>query len=896
RVRDDLLDVEGISQVGLDGLRKRQLAIEVSPARLEELKLTLEEVVTAVRSANVEVNAGLLRTSGEDILVQAGERGYTALELEQIPIRSLKNGSELLLRDVAKVTERDAEGTYRMRFNGRPAVRVRVSKTEVQDTITVVDKVKAFAEKLPERLPDGVEASLWKDRTVILDQRMSLLARNGLVGLILIFFSLWLFTRLRLSIWVAAGLPIAVFGSAILIGYTATTINMLSLFGLLLVSGILVDDAIVVAENVYARLEQGLSPRNAAIEGTMEVLPAVSASIVTTIIAFIPFFYMGGHIGKFVRAIPVVVICCLIMSWIEALIILPSHLGHSLKPINPEAKGIMQRGRIQVDRVVDLLMRRPYGWLLGWALKFRWPVLAFGLAMFVLTLGYVQGGLIKFVFFPNLDADDIQVDYLLEPGAPEAINDAFARRVEAAATVAESGLKEEQSGNKDVILGRLTTVGGGQSESGLVEAELLEGEERDASASEVSRRWREALGQTPEARWLIAGSRRRGPFGKPVHVDLLSRDQPDLEHAADALKTLLAGYPGVYDITDDLAIGKRELVLTLTERGRAAGLNVRVVAGQLRAGLFGSRAEVIQRGRDELEVWIRYPASDRSSLGQLADLRVRTPSGGEMPLRDVATWRSERGLDTVKRYNRRRKVSVTCDVDPTLGNASDILGDLTDRALPTLLANYDDVKASFEGQARERRKMIEGFQKALPWALAGMFAVLVFVFGSYAQASLVMLMIPLGLVGAVIGHVIIGMPLTILSVWGIVALGGILVNDSIVFVDAINRRLKDGIDVVTAVHQSGISRFRPILLTTLTTAAGLMPLILEQSRQAQFLIPMAASLAFGLIFGTVLTLGVLPAGFICINDTRQFFRWLRRGDWPEPETLEPAVQRKGTNR
>lgn len=891
RTRDELLDLPDVTQATIKGLRDRELSIEIRPEKLEELGLTLDMIRLAVRSENLEMNSGTLRTAQEDIVVMAGERGYTASELERIPIRNAPGGAEILLRDVADVNEREVERTYLMRFNGERASLIEVQKTEGEDTVQIVSAVKSFVEHLPDRLPPGMGVQLWRDRTVILHQRIDLLTRNGLVGLILIFAALWLFTQLKLSMWVAAGLPVAVLGSAILIHTTGTTINMISLFGLLLVSGILVDDAIVVSENVYAHIERGLSPHDAAIEGTVEVFPAVTASILTTIVAFIPFFFMGGHIGKFVRAIPIVVICCLILSFVESIIILPPHLAHSLQPTDAKGATVLGRLRNRLDRLLDVLLRKPYALFLRRVLTLRWQMVAFGLALLLVTLGFIQGGFIKFVFFPDLDSDNIQLEYLLEPGAPEAVNAAIAERAEQAAEAVHQKVTAEQTDNMPVILGRLTIIGEKGSEHGIIRVALLPGEDRDAGANDIARLWREELGPVPEARWLTAGPARRGPFGKPVHVELLSRSQEDLEDAAERLKEAIAGYPGAYDISDDLIIGKRELIVELTDRGRAAGMTVQQVAAQLRGGIFGARVEVLQRGRDELEVWVRFPQTSRESFGQLNALRVRTPSGADLALSDVARWRSGRGLDVIKRYNRRRKVTVSAAVDVAVGTPEDILDDLRERVLPDLLRDYPDMHASFEGQTRERRKMISGFQKALPWALVGMFAILVLVFQSYAQAALVILIIPLGLVGAVIGHVIIGIPLTILSVWGIVALGGILVNDSIVFVAAINRRLAAGEELISAVHAAGVSRFRPILLTTLTTAAGLMPLILEQSRQAQFLIPMAASLAFGLLIGTIFTLGVLPAGFACINDIRRGWTWLWTGRWKQKESLEPAVRR-----
>ena len=890
RIRDDLSELPDVSQVSLSGLREKELVVQVHPDKLQELGITLGNVMDTLRAENLETNAGLLRTPTEDIQVTAGIRGYDARALEAISVISMPDGQNITVGDIARVKEAPIETADRMRFDGQPAVLIQIQKTTEEDVVDVVKAVKRYVSDQQEVLPANTNLALWRDRTIILDQRITLLTSNGLIGLALIFLSLWLFTRLKLSLWVAAGLPVAVFGSAILIEQAGTTINMISLFGLLLVSGILVDDAIVVAENVYSHLERGLSPREAAIRGTAEVFPAVTASILTTIVAFIPFFYMGGRVGLFVRSIPVVVICCLILSFIESLIILPPHLAHSLRPIASRRNTVFENIRTRVDDIVDRLLRRPYGWCLARVLPYRWPVFAGGFTLLIMSIGMVNGGLVQVVFFPDLDDDFIEANFLLEPGAPERQTIAFTERVEAAANSLKPQLNAEQTGDQPVIRKILTQVGGALTEKGRVQLELLPGEERDASAASISKAWRTAIGPSPETRYIVVGPRRRGPFGKPIDIELLSRSNKDLELAAKQLSDALREFPGVYDIADDLAIGKRELIVKLTERGRAAGLRLQDVATQLRRGLFGGRVEVLQRGRDELEVWVRFPRDARQSLSQLSELRLTTPTGEDIPLRDAATWDSGRGLASIKRYKRRRRVKVSAAIEPSVANPQDVVNTVQREIVPELTSSYDDMRYSFEGQSRTRRKMIEGFVAAVPWALLGMLAILIVVFGSILQGLLVMLMIPLGLAGAIAGHYIVGIPLTILSLWGIVALGGILVNDSIVFVEAINRRLREGASLLDAVYTAGISRFRPILLTTLTTAAGLLPLILEQSRQAQFLIPMATSVAFGLIFGTVFTLGVLPAGFACINDIRRFGRWLRTGRWPSAERLEPSIE------
>ena len=889
RLRDELLDLNDISQITLSGLREKELVVQAHPSRLRELGLSLNDVIEALRGENIEANAGLLRTRSEDIQVKTGIRGYTAETIAAIPLITSARGDQLAIRDVATVVEAPTETSDRMRFDGQPAALIAVQKTSEEDVIDVVRAVKNFVAERADSLPEGVRLALWRDRTIILDQRITLLTENGLIGLILIFLSLWLFTRLKLSLWVAAGLPVAVLGSAILLEQTGVTINMISLFGLLLVSGILVDDAIVVAENVYAHLEKGLSPRRAAIVGTAEVFPAVSASILTTIVAFIPFFYMGGRIGIFVRSIPIVVICCLIMSFVESLIILPPHLAHSLKPVANRRTTVFEAIRTRVDAVVDAILRRPYGWLLRRILPYRWPVVAIGFALLIVSIGVLRGGIVRVIFFPDLDDDFIEANFILEPGAPEQRIVDFATKVEATVDTIRPTLNKEQSTPEPVIRKVLTQIGGAHSETGSVQLELLPGERRDASAASISRIWREAIGPSPETRFLLVGPRSRGPFGKPIDIELLSTNSDDLEAAAAELSEVLTAYPGVYDISDDLAVGKRELVVTLTDRGRAAGLTLGDVALQLRRGLYGHRVEVLQRGREELEVWVRFSRDARDSVSQLAAMRLKTRSGEEIPLQEAAHWESGRGLSTIKRYQRRRRVKVTAAIEASVPNPQDLISEVQNTVVPSVTSNYDGMQYSFEGQSRTRRKMMEGFTAAVPWALLGMLAILVVVFGSLLQGILVLLMIPLGIAGAIAGHYIVGIPLTVLSVWGIVALGGILVNDSIVFVDSINRRLRDGKDLIAAIHEAGISRFRPILLTTLTTAAGLLPLIMEQSRQAQFLIPMATSVAFGLIFGTIFTLGVLPAGFACINDVRCFFHWLRTGRWPSGERLEPTL-------
>jgi len=890
QVHDDLLTEEHVTQVSVDGIKNREIAIEVLPHKIREYGLTLNDVTKAIRGANVEISAGAVRSRREDILLKAGVKHQDALSIGQLVIAATPAGAKITLADVATVREQETERTLFTRFNGQPAALIQVTKTETEDILKIVAAVRKYVSTRKGSLPGNIEMSIWRDRTIMLHQRMNLLAENGLMALALIFLALWVFTQLRLSFWVALGLPVAILGTAILIQFTGVTLHMISLFGILLVSGILVDDAIVVGENVYAHLERGADAKTAAIEGAKEVLPAVTASILTTIIAFIPFFYMGGHIGKFVRSIPIVVICALLVSLIECLIILPSHLAHWLKIPDRENPSLFTRIRLKVDAAIERYMRQPYQRLLHMILRFHWQMVAFGIALFMITVGVISGGFIKILFFPAIDADNIQAEYLLLPGTPEHINNSLAKRIETTAGELNKELMEETGSDEDVIRRRLATVGGSTSEKGLVRFELMPGETRTLSAEAISQRLRKKVGPVPEARWLTIGPRRRGPFGKPVQVDLISNDQHALEVAAERLKKEIASHPGTYDISDDLVTGKREVVLQVNALGRSLGLNRQLLAGQVRQGFYGNRVEVLQRGSDELEMWVRFPADARQTLGQLARLRIRTPAGGEVALREVASWTTKRGLATIKRYSQGRKITVAAMVDPTEGNPEDILNDMKNRVVPELLADHHRLRATFEGQSRERRKMLSGFKKALPWALLGMFAVLILVFGSYAQATLVMVMIPLGLVGAVMGHFIVGKPLTVLSLWGVVALGGVIVNDSIVFVDAINRNLAAGKGLVTALHEAGTSRFRPIVLTTLTTAAGLMPLILEQSRQAQFLIPMAISLAFGLLFGTIFTLGVLPAGFACINDIRRFTKWLRTGSWPAAEIVEPKVE------
>jgi len=907
RARDEIADLPGITQVELTNARPYEISIEVSETSLLRYGLTFEEVARAVRANSLDLPGGSVKTSGGEILIRTKGQAYRRPEFESIALRTRPDGTRLILSDVARVIDGFAETDQFARFDRQPTVLIQVFRVGQQNAVEIADAVKAYVAEAQGRLPEGVALTIWADFSRVLRDRLGLLARNGVVGFFLVVLILSLFLKLRLAFWVSLGIPISFLGAIWLMPGMDASINLISLFAFIVVLGIVVDDAIIVGENIYRHMQEGKEGVEAATIGAAEVITPVTFAVLTSIAAFSPLLAVPGNTGKIMKLIPEVVIATLIFSLIESIFILPSHLAHARigrDDATPGRKGWWSRVQDTFAGGLKRLIDNVYTPLLERALQWRYVTISIALSTLILTLGVVGGGWIKFVFFPNIDADNVVALLTMPQGTPVEVTADAIRRLESSALELQDEV-ERKTGQK-MFRHVLTSIGeqpfsarqnrfnsGGAVIStphvGEVNIELVPSEERPLSSSEIGRRWRELTGPIPDATRL-SFTTSLFSAGDAVNVQLAGPNYVELQNVAELLKTRLAEYPGVTDIADTFVPGKQEVQLELTDAGRSLGLTLSDLGRQIRQAFYGEEAQRIQRGRDDIRVMVRYPESERRSLGNLEDMRVRTPSGGEIPFALAAEGSLGRGYAAIQRADRKRIVNVTADVDKALANANEVLANLTANVLPGILADHPSVTYTLEGEQREQADTMGGLLQGFLFAILAIYILLAIPFKSYVQPLIVMSAIPFGIVGAVWGHLIMGLDLTMLSIFGIVALTGVVVNDSLVMVDFINRANGDKIPTRDAIRQAGKARFRPILLTSITTFGGLTPLLLERSLQAQFLIPMAVSLGFGVVFATAVTLILVPSLYQILEDSLAWLAGFRQrlGTFLSPEAEASA--------
>ncbi len=886
-VRDELTELEEISQVEVAGVRRYEISVEVSEEALRRYGLSFDQVANAIRRSSLDLPGGAVKTEGGEILLRTKGQRYRGPEFERIVVLSRPDGTRLTVGDIATVVDGFEDSDTASRFDGKPAALIQVYRVGDEGALDVAAATKRYlAEDLGPRLPAGVHASTWDDDSIILRQRIGLLLRNARLGLILVFLCLAVFLNLRLAFWTTMGIPISFLGGLWLIPQLGVTVNMISLFAFIVVLGIVVDDAIVVGENIYEYLERGMRPMDAAVRGVREMAMPVVFAVLTTVAAFAPLLFVSGNMGKVMRQIPIVVISVLLMSLVEALLILPAHLsgrtspiGRVLRPVTGALDGV--QGRVQ--RGLQWVIDGPYRRTLELALEWRYATVALALAVLLVVGGMVAGGFIKFTFMPKIDADNMVAKLTMPQGTPVEQTQAVLARLETAAfrlagevdagrpegtpsilRHISSVVGEQPSGRGH---GPVTSSGSGGSNIGEVNVELLGSESRDTSSSALVSRWRELVGEVPGA-VALTYSASLFSSGDAISVQLAHRDFRTLLRAVERLQAILAEYPGTEDIADSFLPGKQELKLDLTPEGRSAGLTLSDLARQVRAGFYGEEVQRVQRGRDDIRVMVRYPEQERRSLGDIEQMRIRLPDGSEVPFSTVATVDAGRGYAVINRTDRRRVVTVSADVDESVANANEINMDLRRNVLPRLTHEFPGLAFDFEGSQREQRESLGSLARNFLVAQLAIFALLAIPFRSYAQPLIIMSAIPFGLIGAVGGHLLMGLDLTLLSLFGMVALTGVVVNDSLIMIDLINRERADGTSLDQAIRDSGMRRFRPILLTTATTFLGLSPMILETSLQARFLIPMAVSLGFGIVFATAITLILVPTLYRVLEDLR----------------------------
>lgn len=901
QIENDLRAIEGISQIEVSGYPQEEIEIAVDENDLLAYNISFSEVAQAVGNANILVTGGNIKTDTEEYLIRAKNRSYYGDELSNIVVTTDASGRTVRLKDVAELRDRFSETPNATFYDRQLAVNVTITSTNTEDLIGSAEKVKEYIEEFNEKYTN-VQLNVVSDFSTTLTQRTQLLTENAVMGMILVLIFLSLFLNTRLAFWVAFGLPIAFLGMFVFAPFFNVTINVLSLFGMIIVIGILVDDGIVIAENIYQHYERGKKPIQAAVDGTLEVIPPIVSAIITTILAFSIFLFLDGRIGDFFGEVSVIVILTLVVSLVEALIILPAHLAHS-KALQPRddapKKGIAKVfAKLRVinqsgDKVMMWMRDKLYSPVIRFGLKYRVLTFAFFIMVLFLTFGSVGGGIIRTAFFPRIASDRVSIELQMPNGTNEKVTDSIISLIEEKAELVNKELTEKYlpESDKELYENIIKNLGPGSASATLV-INLLPGEERpDAVRADlVTSRIEELMGPVFGVESLIYGS--GGNFGgNPVSVSLLGNNIEELKAAKSELKTAMQNNALLKDIADNDPAGIKEIRLQLKENAYLLGLDLRSIMNQVRAGFFGVQAQRFQRGQDEIRVWVRYDRGNRASISDLDDMRILTPLGSRVPLGEIATYTIERGEVAINHLDGQREIQLTADLkNPETSSAPDVLAWIRGEIMPEIQSKYPTITASYEGQNRERNKLFDSLNFVGLTVLFLIYITIAFTFRSFSQPLLLLLLVPFSLPAVAWGHWFHGFPVNILSMLGIIALIGIMVNDGLVLIGKFNSNLREGMGFDEAIYEAGRSRFRAIFLTSLTTIAGLAPLLLEKSRQAQFLKPMAISIAYGIGFATVLTLLLLPLFLSFSNDTKVFSKWLKTGDKVTKEEVERAIK------
>ncbi len=913
-IEKDIRNIDGISQISVTGFPDEEIEISVTEEDLLRYNLSFEEVLNAVSKTNILVTGGNIKTNKEEFLIRASNKNYYANELQNIIVRSTPDGKKIRINDIAKIRDQFSETPISSTVNNDTAIILSVTSTNNEDMMDSAKKINQYIEEF-----NGIHSNLkltpLKDYSIALRQRTNLLLENGGIGILLVLIFLSLFLNIRLAFWVAFGLPISFLGMLIFAGQFDITINLMSLFGMIVVIGILVDDGIVIAENIFRHYEEGKSPEQAAVDGTMEVLPAIVSAIITTLIAFSTLLLLAGDVGNFFGEVAMIVILTLIVSLVEALIILPSHLAHS-KALRKkdELKNNFVYRFFKYMRSVNnrgfMLMRwlreKIYTPTLKFALKYRFLSLSGFIAALYLTISSVFGGIIGVTFFPMIDSDAITVDLKMPMGTNVKVTDSIIsviqnHAIEIGEEYEEKYMKDDDRNLIDHIqknignsADNMSMVKGfgdiGGSSTASLEIFLLDSENRpqNIKAPEMANMIRKRTGEIIGVeKFVVDGGANFG--GSPVAISLLSDNVLELKSAKSELMQKLRLNPKLTDVTSNDPEGLKEIDIKLNDNAYMLGLSYADVMKQVRSAFFGIEAQRFQRGEDEIRVWVRYDKNSRSLLKRLEEMRILAPNGARIPLNEIAGYRIERGEVSINHLDGSREIQVNANLLDPSESASDIVFSIKNTLIPPLTEKYPSLKVSFEGQYREANKTIESSKVVFPLALFLIFSTIGFVFRTYSQPFLLLLLIPFSLTTVAWGHLLHGFPINVISLLGIIALIGILVNDGLVLISKFNSNLRDGMSFDDSIFNAGRERFRAIFLTSITTIAGLAPIILEKSFQAQLLKPMAISIAYGIGYATFLTLILLPILISFTNSLKVNFKWLVSGKKPEKREVEAPI-------
>nr|VFJ63976.1 MAG: Multidrug efflux pump subunit AcrB [Candidatus Kentron sp. FM]VFJ64412.1 MAG: Multidrug efflux pump subunit AcrB [Candidatus Kentron sp. FM]VFK15035.1 MAG: Multidrug efflux pump subunit AcrB [Candidatus Kentron sp. FM] len=884
RVREDLLALPDITQVDLMGVRPYEIAIEVSQHTLERFGIGFDDVVDAIRAASGDYPAGSLKTHRGEILLRTRGQAYTGEDFGRIVLFARSDGARLTLADIAHIEDGFAETPLTTRFNGRPAVLLKLYRVGDQSAFTMARQVRDYVEGIRAHLPPGVHIDYWRDFSRNARLRVETLTSSAIQGGLLIFMLLGLFLRLSVAMWVCVGIPISFMGALILMPNLGGTINSYSLFGFILALGVVVDDAIVTGESIHTHLKGGEDSTLAAIRGAREVAGPVTFGVLTTMVAFVPLLFIEGRRGQLLAQIAIVVIPVLLFSLIESKLILPAHMRHiPMGSGGEEPKGWLTGIQRRVADALERGIRSYYRPLLLRALEYRFLTLALFVGVSFVLVSFAASGRYGFTFFPRIQSELARATVAMPAGTPVAVTRAHTERM----LEIGRGLQDKyrDASGESVIrniffqigwtrerAADLKKSGGGYSHIGRVTMALVPPDERtlDITTSQLVREWRRAIGPIPGAREVYFRSS-IGGGGDPIDIQLMGDDFEDLTAVAAQVKARLAQYSGVFDIRDSFDAGREEIKLTLRPEAELLGLSTADLGKQVRHAFFGAEVQRIQRGRDDVRVMVHYPLAERRSEESLANMRIRTPAGVEVPFNAVAEVTVGAGFSTIRRVDRHRAINVTADLDEEKTDLNRIMADMQG-FLSELRGDRPQVHYSLEGEMREQRESMASLVAGILFVLFAVYALLAIPLRSYLQPLLVMFIIPFSVIGALLGHMIMGMNLTMMSLLGLLALIGVVVNNALVLVDYIDLRVEKGVDVTEAVSMAGVARSRPILLTSVTTFAGLMPLLLDTSTQAQFLIPMAVSLGFGILYATVLTLFLVPVSYLILEDATGLVR------------------------
>jgi multidrug efflux pump subunit AcrB len=892
-VRDELLTMPEISKVDFYGDRAFEISVEVSEHDLRQYGLTMTEISEAIRSSSVDLPGGTIKTEGGDILLRTEGQVYTGLEYGDLVLRTYADGTRLTLADIANINDGFVETEGFGRFDGEPTATLNVLASGQQNELKTAAAVKEYVAKKKESLPAGIKMDLWVDRSHYLEGRLSTMTKNMWQGALLVFLVLSLFLRMKVAGWVIIGIPITFLGAFFLMPYGPwpVTMNMISLFGFIIVLGIVVDDAIIIGESVYTKIRADGHTIDNVVKGARKVAVPATFGVLTTIAAFAPMLFVGGIVGPFFEALSMIVVLCLIFSLIESKLILPAHLVHAkIEPVDEEDLFNPQRHIPLIQRVprffqkiqrrtqhgLHRLIHDVYRPALEKVIDYRGIVVAIFAGVLIVTIGLINSGLVRVVLFPEVPGDFIRMELEMESGTAPEVRNAALDRIEQAIL----DLNDEYVAENPDLPPMISHIGSfSQGDTAAVAwTEMPMVDDRPLQAADITTLWRDRVGEIPGVRDLsfVDGDHFGG--GSPLSFRLSGDNFSALENAADELVQKLVEYEGVFDVINSASSGGEEIKLAIKPEAEALGLNLQALGRQVRQAFYGEEAQRIQRGKDELRVMVRYPLEDRRSIADLENMMIRTPTGDEVPFGSVADVSFGSSYSSITRQNRERTITVSADIDPEVVEPGEVIKEISEEFIPDLLSKHAGVSYGLEGASQEEQEFIGNLTIASVAALFLIYALIAIPLHSYGQPLVIMSVIPFGLIGAVIGHIVMGKAVSMFSLFGLVALSGVVVNDSLIMVDFVNKAREAGVPLRQAVVDSGTQRFRAIILTSFTTAAGLMPIMLETSVQAQYMIPMAISLSFGIIFATAITLFLIPSLYILQIDglirTRRIIDWI----------------------